>query len=884
MSNIIDIKLLIDRLNKHCTNCLREVALFCVSKTHYDITVEHFLIKLLDYSDSDFDIILKYFSINTDQLNNVLIQSIKNLKRGNTFQPLLSPLLVKWFEEAWLIGSINYNETSIRSGFLLIAFFNKQLPFINDQYQSIFNKVDFNHLTSEFINIVKDSIEHIFHSEQIEDGDQKEQRIFSGSALDKFCIDFTQKAKKDEIDPVFGRDTEIYNMIQILARRRKNNPIIVGEVGVGKTAIVEGLALRIINNDVPDFLQNFSLLSLDIGLLQAGAGVRGEFENRLKSVINEIKSSVKPIILFVDEAHTLVGAGGSPGGTDAANLLKPALARGELRTIAATTWSEYKQYFEKDPALKRRFQPVKLDEPSIETTTLILRGLKEKYEKSHEVVISDQSIKAAAELSNRYISGRFLPDKAIDVIDTGAARVKVFLSAKPELIENKERYVRALQREQNALICDKSHNIKIDENRLTEIDELINSLTNEIEVITKKWTKEQNCVKKIFDLRKQIKEQMKENNAVNELNTLLIKTQSELNEIQGDSPLMQTEVDYDVVAKIISDWTGIPLGDVKEDEEKNIVELETNLKKIVKGQDHAIETIVNDLIISKSSLQDLEKPLGVYLLVGPGGVGKTETGLAISDLLFGGKRFAVTLNMSEFHQKHTASRLIGSPPGFVGYGKGGLLTEAIRKRPYSAILIEEAEKAHIEVLNLFSQVFDKGVLTDSEGNIVNFKNTIIFLTTNIAEDIITEFCANEDSPSTDDIISAIEPVLNKKFQGLLKCIKIIVPFLSLGKSTLIDITTSKLNIISKRLQKNHNVSFSYSQNVVEQIAKRCLEVATGARKIDNILNESILPLISKKILLNISNDDTPRDLRIDLDKNCEFQINTADNFFNQEKK
>jgi len=638
---------------------------------------------------------------------------------------------------------------------------------------------------------------------------------------------------------------------------------------------VEGLALRVVEGDVPDLLRDVSIVGLDMGLLQAGAGVKGEFENRLKSVINEVKASPKPIILFIDEAHTLIGAGGSAGGGDAANLLKPALARGELRTVAATTWSEYKKYFEKDAALARRFQPVKLDEPSVETAALILRGLKEKYEEAHDVVVRDDAVAAAAELSSRYISGRQLPDKAVDLLDTSAARVKILLTAKPDIVEDKERSLQALEREKTALQRDKAHGLKVEDERLKEIDILLGSIEEELGVLKERWLKEKELVHKIIELRHALqggegKEPAREDEA--ELRGQMEELAEELEAVQGDAPLVRIEVDPDMVSKVVSDWTGIPLGKVMREEARNVVNLKTNLQERIKGQDEALESITQVIKASKAGLKDPAQPMGVFLLVGPSGVGKTETALALADLLFGGERFMVTINMSEFQERHTVSRLIGSPPGYVGYGEGGVLTEGVRQRPYSLVLLDEAEKAHLEVLNLFYQVFDKGSLSDGEGRVIDFKNTVLFLTSNLASDVITELCSGEERPPIETVSSAIRPILSNHFKPALLARMTIVPFYTLPSDILKDIVALKLNKLARRMEETHKTRLSYSPAVVEQIAARCTEVETGARNIDHIMNGTILPQLSRDILARMSEEALPPEIKLDVAEDGGFEI------------
>ncbi|MGQ9695133.1 MAG: type VI secretion system ATPase TssH [Thermodesulfobacteriota bacterium] len=868
----VDIKSLLNLLNNHCTRSLEGAAGLCVSRTHYEVTVEHLLAKLLEEPLSDLPLIFRNFDIETGRVQKAVAQTIEEFRTGNAGKPVFSPLLLEWFQDAYLISSVDLGENRIRSGALLVALLTKPIQLTTGRYIDLLKPIGREALLVQFRNLVKGSVEQPSPGEM----PAGEAGVaVAGTALARFCTDFTRKAAAGEIDPVFGRDREIHQMIDILARRRKNNPIVVGEAGVGKTAVVEGLALRVVKGDVPDILKGVSILGLDMGLLQAGAGVKGEFENRLKSVINEIKSSSQPIILFIDEAHTLIGAGGPTGGSDAANLLKPALARGELRTIAATTWSEYKKYFEKDAALARRFQLVKLDEPSVETAILILRGLKERYEESHGVVVRDDAIRAAAELSSRYISGRQLPDKAVDLLDTSAARVKILLTAKPDVIDDKERTKQALEREKKALERDQLHGVPIDETRLQEVERDIEKLKQDIEELNERWQKEQELARLLVALRKELYELKSKNGdaeKIQEIKEKIAQNTEELAKIQRDNPLVRIEVDPDVVAKVVSDWTGVPLGKVLRDEAQNIMKLEENLKERIKGQDEAVKIISEVIKAAKTGLTDPHQPLGIFLLVGPSGVGKTETGLTVADLLFGGERFLVTINMSEFQEAHTVSRLIGSPPGYVGYGEGGVLTEAVRQRPYSVVLIDETEKAHPDVLNLFYQVFDKGMLSDGEGRIIDFKNTVIFLTSNLASDVITQLCSQGSRPSLETVTAAIRPILSNHFKPALLARMTVVPFYLLDASFMKEIVILKLEKLARRLSESNKIKFTYSPEVVEQIASRCQEVETGARNIDHIMRGTILPQISKEILTRMGQGEMPSQINLGLAEDGSFRI------------
>ncbi len=870
----VDIKSLLRRLNGYCTSALEGAAGLCVSRSHYEVTVEHVLVKLLENPQADLSLILRHFEIDPGKLQKSAEQSMEDLKSGNAGKPVFSPLLLEWIQEAWLAASVDLEEARVRSGALLLAFLSRARQLGSGSYVELLSAISRDALLGGFWEMVKGSAEKAV-KESVAEGEPGPAA--GTTALTRFCEDFTAKAAEGKIDPVFGRDNEIRQMVDILARRRKNNPIVVGEAGVGKTAVVEGLALRIVEGDVPDMLRDVSIIGLDMGLLQAGAGMKGEFENRLKSVINEIKSSEKPIILFIDEAHTLIGAGGSAGMGDAANLLKPALARGELRTVAATTWSEYKKYFEKDAALARRFQLVKLDEPSEETAKLILRGLKAKYEQAHQVVVRDDAIEAAAELSSRYISGRQLPDKAVDLLDTAAARVKILLTAKPDVIEDKQRRVQAVERELKAIERDRLHGAAVDEEREAGLQAELRALAGDVDQLKAHWLEEQALAQKVVQLRAElvaVKEggQQADGRGVDAIKVELDAAAAELARLQGDNALVRTEVDPDMVCKVVSDWTGIPLGRVMRDQARNIINLENDLRQRIKGQDQALAAIAQGVKAAKSGIKDPNQPMGVYLLVGPSGVGKTETGLAVADLLFGGENFMVTINMSEFQEKHTVSRLIGSPPGYVGYGEGGVLTEAVRQRPYSVVLIDEVEKGHLEVLNLFYQVFDKGMMADGEGRDIDFKNTVLFLTSNLATDVITEMCSSEERPDAQVLSAAIRPLLSNHFKPALLARMTVVPYMTLPADILKDIVVLKLNKLAKRMDGTHKIKLKYTDAVVDQIAARCTEVETGARNIDYIMSGTIMPRMSQEILARMSESELPSQVSLDVDSDGAIKV------------
>jgi type VI secretion system protein VasG len=872
----VDIKSLLLHMNAFCTNALQNAAGLCVSRTHYEITVEHFITKFLEEPRSDWPLILPKFGLEVGRLQKALEQSLEDYKTGNAAKPVFSPHLLDLIQDAWLISSIDLGERKIRSGAILLAFLAKPTLYATGRYADLIKDIGREALIKEFWSLTGSSTEMEKGAKDTAPGEAAAVRG-DGSFTSRFCMDFTQRAAEGDIDPVFGRDNEIRQMIDILARRRKNNPICVGEPGVGKTAVVEGMALRIVEGDVPDMLKGVTLLGLDMGALEAGAGMKGEFENRLKGVINEIKASEKPIILFIDEAHTLIGAGGAAGGGDAANLLKPALARGELRTVAATTWSEYKKYFEKDPALARRFQLVKLDEPDVETTILMLRGLKASYEKAHKVIVRDDAVVAAAEFSNRYITGRFLPDKAIDLMDTSCARVKVNLTGKPAVLEAKERTVQAFDREIKAMDRDRANGAKIDEEKYQGIVDKRQAVHAEADQLQERWLKEKEAAHQVVSLREQLNAlTAEETEKKEELKAQLEAAAQALKDIQGSEPLIQIEVDPDAVAQVVSDWTGIPLGKMLKDEAETIIHLEDRLKERIKGQDAAMGALAEVIRAAKSGIKSPTQPIGVFLFAGPSGTGKTETGLALADMLFGSEKNVVTINMSEFQESHTVSRLIGSPPGYVGYGEGGMLTEAVRQRPYSVVLLDESEKAHIDVMNLFYQIFDKGIANDGEGKEINFRNTIMILTSNLASDVIQEMTAGPEAPAADVVAGAVRPILSSHFKPALLARMNVIPFYSLNAEAMRLIVELKLKKVQKSLMENNKMAMTYAPAVVDAITARCTEVETGARNIEYILNGNVLPRLSQTILTHMSEGGMPSRVHLDIDNEGAFTFAFGD--------
>ncbi|MFO8032552.1 MAG: type VI secretion system ATPase TssH [Desulfohalobiaceae bacterium] len=867
----VDMRALLGKLNDVCAQAMQDSAGLTVSRTHYEITVEHFFLKCLEASDSDLPLMLDRLGISQGGFKAALNEALEDLKTGNAGKPVFSPLLLELLQTAWLISSVDLGERRIRSGAVLLGFLSKPTFFSSGGLGQLFKDAGREEIEKQFAQLTAGSMETATSSIDSSAGDPEAQggQSEGESALAKFCNNFTEQARQGKIDAVFGRDQEIRQIVDILARRRKNNPILVGEPGVGKTAVMEGLALRINQNDVPDFLRDVSLLGLDIGALEAGAGMKGEFEKRLRGVIEEIKASEKPIILFIDEAHTLIGSGSAAGSSDAANLLKPALARGELRACAATTWNEYKKYFEKDAALERRFQLVKLDPPSVKTTKLILRGLREAYEKSHEVVIRDDAIQAAAEYADQYISGRFLPDKAIDLLDTSSARIKINQDAKPGKLEDLERDIQALEREQKAMLRDRENNVVIDEERLNQVESEIEGLQEQAQELTEAWKRQQEAARQVLEMRRQLAEAEEDKHA--ELQKQLSDLDSQLAEAQGAEPLIQIEVTPDVVGRVVSDWTGIPVGKMARDQAQTVLYLEEQLKERIKGQEHALRTVADVIKEAKSGIRDAQQPLGVFLLAGPSGVGKTETGITLADLLFGSEKSMVTINMSEFQEKHTVSRLIGSPPGYVGYGEGGKLTEAVRQHPYTVVLLDEVEKAHPEVLNLFYQVFDKGELTDGEGKEIDFSNTIIILTSNLGSDVIQEMTASEDSPM-DAVLGAVRPILSEYFQPALLARMTVIPYFSLKGEALQEIVRLKLAKLQNKFETNNHMSLTYDDAVVQAIGDRCTETETGARNIDFILRGNILPQMSHDVLKHMTQGNMPQGVHVSVDDQGSFGL------------
>ncbi|MFN7945846.1 MAG: type VI secretion system ATPase TssH [Blastocatellia bacterium] len=899
----LNLKSLISRLNDQCRSALEAAAGLCLSRTNYDVDLEHLLLKLIEPSDTDFSRILRHYEVDVARLGKDLTRSLDRLKTGNARTPALSPNLPKLIQEAWLLASIEFGAPKVRSGHLLLALLSTDdLARIAREASKEFNEISVEGLKKSFADIVAGSAEDKAAAASAGQLPGEAAPSAGGvpgktQALDQFTIDLTARARAGKIDPVLGRDFEIRQVVDILTRRRQNNPILTGEAGVGKTAVVEGFALRVSQGDVPLPLRNVIVRTLDLGLLQAGAGIKGEFENRLKSVIEEVKSSPQPIIMFIDEAHTMIGAGGQAGQNDAANLLKPALARGELRTIAATTWAEYKKYFEKDAALARRFQVVKIEEPDEAKAIAMMRGLVEMLENHHRVRILDEAVADSVHLSHRYISGRQLPDKSVSVLDTACARVAIGQAATPPAVEDAERRITQLATEIGALereaVTGTDHHKRLDELKAEK-----SAQEERLAKLKAQWDREIELINQIRDIRGKLEARAGNNGngaaaaasagaepATPEagaatdpdaLRSQLAQFNTELEKVQSETPLMQACVTSQTIAEVISGWTGIPVGKMMADEINTVLRLADKLKQRVIGQDHALEAISQRIRTSRANLTDPRRPIGVFLLVGPSGVGKTETALTLADTLYGGERNLVTINMSEYQEAHTVSSLKGSPPGYVGYGEGGVLTEAVRRKPYSVVLLDEVEKAHPDVMELFYQVFDKGMLEDGEGREIDFKNTVILLTSNVGLDTIHKLCADPDTrPDPEGLVEAIRPELLKVFKPALIGRMAVIPYYPISDDVMREIIKLQLGRIGRRIAENHGADFSYTEAVINEIASRCKEVESGARNVDHILTRTLLPEMSGEFLSRMAEGKAVTRVKVDVGEGGQFSYEIA---------
>lgn len=871
----IDIRTLLGKLNPECKLAMKHAAELCGRQTHFHVDIEHLLMHLMDERSPDLDLILPHFGVDAGLVVSQLQQSLDRFKRGNGRTPALSPHFAPWFQEAWLLSSMLLGEQQVRSGTLMLALLEvDSLRGLLLETAPALLEIPRKTLREQLPALLAHSAEDAGGASRAQaagsqagltegEAAQKMPSLRQGGSstpsLDQFTTDITAQARDGKMDPIRGRDNEIRQIIDVLLRRRQNNPILTGEAGVGKTAVVEGFAQRVVRGEVPPALKDVSVRSLDLALLQAGAGVKGEFENRLKSVIAEVKSSATPVILFIDEAHQLIGAGGAEGQGDAANLLKPALARGELRTIAATTWAEYKKYVERDPALARRFQVVKIDEPSPDVAIEMLRGMVATLEKHHGIEILDEAVCDAVKLSQRYITGRQLPDKAISVLDTACSRVAVGQSGLPEGVEslqrqqgNTESRLRVLRHEQATGIP------RVEAIAKAELS--LKDLQTRLVALQDKLVREKEAVAQIVALRRRIANGTATvSDSDDEQDPQLVIMQLQrlnkgLEALQEDDPLVAVCVDSGTVASVISDWTGIPVGKMMADELHTVLHLQDRMAERLVGQPQALDAIARRVRTFRADLDDPGKPVGVFMLVGPSGVGKTETAFALADLLYGGERNMVTVNMSEFQEAHSVSSLKGAPPGYVGYGRGGVLTEAVRRRPYSVVLLDEMEKAHPDVLELFFQVFDKGVMDDGEGVQIDFKNTLILLTSNAAQDIITEACANGFRPSAEELVERLRPALLKQFSPAFLGRLVLVPYYPLGDEQIMGIVKLKLGRLAERISLNHAAHFTFDDSVVRAITERCTEVDSGARNVDYILTQSVLPELSSMVLERMALD------------------------------
>ena len=869
MSNI-DLQQLIQALDAETRRDLECSAERCVARGGSKILVEDLLLGLLERPQGLLARALQDVEVDAGELSAALQSRIEHCASRN---PVFAPELVQWLQDSLLVASLELGQTQVEQAALILALLRNPMRYAGSRYQPLLAKLNIERLKE-------------FALSQQEKPHTAKTAAPGETLLERFTHNLTQQARDGKLDPVLCRDEAIRQMVDILARRRKNNPIVVGEAGVGKTAIVEGLASRIVAGEVPQVLVGIELLSLDMGLLQAGASVKGEFERRLKGVIDEVKASPRPIILFIDEAHTLIGAGGNVGGSDAANLLKPALARGELRTIAATTWAEYKKYFEKDPALARRFQPVQLHEPTVNEAVTILRGLAQIYEKNHGIYLRDDAVVAAAELSARYLAGRQLPDKAVDVLDTACARVRISLAAAPESLERLRGELSEGDRQRQALRRDAEAGLSVDHEALVALGVRLKEAESERVILETLWIEQKALAERLLELRQQLAEAREvavtpiaedaktfENNTVGSLELALKDTHSALTALQVKARLVSFEVCPRLVAEVISAWTGVPLAQLAREHNAKVASFATDLRRRIRGQEQAVHTLARSMRATAAGLNKLDAPAGVFLLVGPSGVGKTETALALADLLYGGYRFITTINMSEFQEKHTVSRLIGAPPGYVGYGEGGMLTEAVRQKPYSVVLLDEVEKADPDVLNLFYQIFDKGVANDGEGREIDFRNTLILMTSNLGSDRISALCENGERPSAEVLEETIRPVLSKHFKPALLARMRVVPYYPVGGPVLRELIEIKLGRLGERLNRRQ-LDFTYCQNLVDHLAQRCTQSDSGARLIDHLLDLHVLPLVADRLLDAMATGERLKHVHATLDGNttviCEF--------------
>jgi len=849
----LELPKLIEKMDALTKSDLENAGYRCVSRGGNEVLIEDFLYVMLENSQSVLNAVLTQYNISQQSMQEALQHGVK-VSSSESASPVLSPLLITWLEDAYILSHVTLEALDISETALILSLFDNASRYSNTRYFKLFSKVP--------LKEVKALLEGL-NQEGLEKLTANSKNSMSGvNELEKYTTNLTENAKEGKIDPVLCRDDEIKQAIDIVLRRRKNNPILVGEAGVGKTAVVEGLALKIINKEVPDYLYDAQILSLDLGALQAGASVKGEFERRLQAVIKEIQNSSEFIILFIDEAHTLIGAGGNEGGSDAANILKPALARGNLRTIAATTWLEYRKYFEKDPALSRRFQKIDLMEPSVEEAITILRGIADKYEDEHNVYIEDEALVAAAQLSARYITGRQLPDKAIDVLDTACANVKISKSNIPYALQKIQGQITVIERTITSYKRDEAQGVKDYSKKIKELEKEKKVLEREAKKVETSWQKQKSHLEKIVKLRREDKQ------------AELKKEHIKFKALQESGTYVFENVSFEQIAEVIASWTGIPLGSMVQEQTKLVLSLDEKLKENIIGQDEALSHLSTFLQISTAGMKNENAPAGVFLLVGPSGVGKTETARNVAELMFGGEKFLTTINMTEFQEKHTVSRLIGSPPGYVGYGEGGQLTDPVRIKPYSVVLLDEIEKAHPDILNLFYQIFDRGIVNDGEGREINFRNTVIFMTSNLATEEITELCTKNENIEMQELINAITPTLSSYLKPALLGRMNVVPYMNLGDRALKEIVKLKLGGIEKQLQAKE-VKFKYDEEVLERIVFLSNAMDTGARNIDLIINTNIMPVLSKTILDCTIEQSPLKAVKLSLDSDNKIMVKST---------
>ena len=857
---------LFGKLNSVAYKAIEAATVFCKLRGNPYVELAHWLHQLLQLTDSDLHRIIRQFNLEPARLAKDLTEALDRLPRGSTSITDLSSHVEEAVERGWVYGSLMFGESQVRTGYLVIGIL--KTPSLRHALLGLsreFDKIKVETLCERFDEYIGDSPENAlsasdgFNAGAVPgeaSGAMAPSALGKQEALKRFTVDLTEQARSGKLDPIVGRDEEIRQLVDILMRRRQNNPILTGEAGVGKTAVVEGFALRIVAGDVPPALKDVELRSLDVGLLQAGASMKGEFEQRLRQVIEDVQASPKPIILFIDEAHTLVGAGGAAGTGDAANLLKPALARGTLRTVAATTWAEYKKHIEKDPALTRRFQVVQVAEPSEDKALLMMRGVASTMEQHHQVQILDEALEASVKLSHRYIPARQLPDKSVSLLDTACARVAISLHAVPAEVDDSRRRIEALETELQIIAREQAIGVAIG-NRQINSENLLAAERERLAELESRWAQEKTLVDELLATRAQLRENVglvdsDVGDDSHGLREKLVDLQQRLSALQGESPLILPTVDYQAVASVVADWTGIPVGRMARNELETVLNLDQHLKKRIIGQDHALQMIAKRIQTSRAGLDNPNKPIGVFMLAGTSGVGKTETALALAEAMYGGEQNVITINMSEFQEAHTVSTLKGAPPGYVGYGEGGVLTEAVRRKPYSVVLLDEVEKAHPDVHEIFFQVFDKGVMEDGEGRMIDFKNTLILLTTNAGTELIANVCKNPQAvPEPEEIAKALRQPLLEIFPPALLGRLVTIPYYPLSDEMLKAITRLQLGRIKKRVESTHKVDFDFDDDVIDLIVSRCTETESGGRMIDAILTNSLLPDMSREFLTRL---------------------------------